>query len=100
MDRKRKKAGIVMVPVLLIIVIGGFMFWKNFYVKHQVEFNTVDETFYNPLMGFAVKAGNEDAVGDNTLVYVDITWREWEPAQGEYDVEAVSKLLSKRLFLP
>lgn len=89
MDKKRKKAGIIIMLALLIVAIGGVMFWKYFYIKKQVKFSTVDDVFYNPLMGFAVKASNEDAVGDNTMVYVDITWREWEPDQGEYAIEAV-----------
>lgn len=53
--------------------------------------DTVNDVFYNPLMGFAVAADYEEAVGKNTLVYMEVSFREWEPQQGKFAVEAVKK---------
>lgn len=74
---------------LFLLLVLLLVFVKLFYVKGTTQIDTTDEVFYNPLMGFAVKADNEDAVGENTLVYVDITWAEWEPEEGVYAIEQV-----------
>ena len=55
------------------------------------RFETTDEVFYNPLMGFAAEAKYPSVVGENTLVYVDITWREWEPTEGKYAFDTIWK---------
>lgn len=73
----------------LITIILLVVFVKLFYVKTTNQFQSTDEVFYNPLMGFAVSAENEDAVGENTLVYVDVTWAEWEPKEGVYAIDAL-----------
>lgn len=43
----------------------------------------------NPLMGYAPRATSQEVSEDISLVYVDITWREWEPEKGEYAVDDV-----------
>lgn len=53
----------------------------------QIEeqtFEAREDMIYNPMCGFAVNADYIDAVGNNTLVYVELTWKDWEPKQGEY----------------
>ena len=40
---------------------------------------------YNPLMGFAAEADYKKAVGENTLVYIEVLWRDVEPEEGVYD---------------
>lgn len=58
----------------------------------KVEKNTYERTgtaLYNPFIGFAPNADYIDAVGDNRLVYVDVTWRELEPEQGVYDFASI-----------
>lgn len=86
MNRKGEKTmwWKILIPLLIIL---AFVFVKMFFVEKNVQFKTTDRVFYNPFMGFAVNADYEDAVGENTLVYVDITWREWEPEEGVYAIE-------------
>lgn len=88
MNRKGEKTmwWKILIPLLIIL---AFVFVKMFFVEKNVQFKTTDRVFYNPFMGFAVNADYEDAVGENTLVYVDITWREWEPEEGIYAIEQV-----------
>ena len=57
----------------------------------QQHFAESDEVLYNPLMGFAAEADYPEAVGRNTLVYVDVLWREIEPEEGVYDFSAVDE---------
>lgn len=54
-------------------------------------FEPTNEVFCNPLMGFAPNADYVDAVGENTLVYVDVTWRELEPEEGSYDFAGINE---------
>jgi hypothetical protein len=51
----------------------------------------IDEPLNNPLSGFAPCADYEEIVGDNQLVYVDVTWRELEPVRGNYDFSAIEQ---------
>lgn len=55
----------------------------------STSFSQSDEVFKNPLMGWAPSADSDDAVADNSLVYIDITWREFEPQKGVYDFETL-----------
>lgn len=55
------------------------------------QFKESTETLKNPLIGFAPSADYEDAAADNTLVYVDITWRELEPSEGVYAFAAIEE---------
>ncbi len=49
------------------------------------------EAFYNPLIGFAPEADYEEAVGENTLVYLGILWKDIEPEEGVYDFSVVEE---------
>lgn len=91
MVNKKKKAGIYTVLALLIVILGGIFLWFFSAIRIQKTFDSVEEVFYNPLMGFAPKAESLNSVGENTLVYVDITWREWEPEKGEYNIDFVKE---------
>lgn len=81
--------GIILAVILLggsaVIMLCNFIFVKNVTYRYQ----GVEEVFYNPMMGFAPNANYIDAVGDNTLVYVDVTWRELEPEEGQYDFASI-----------
>lgn len=48
-----------------------------------------EEILYNPLTGLAPSADYEEAVGENSLVYFDILWREAEPEEGVYDFSGI-----------
>lgn len=63
---------------------------ENLMVLHTVyEDENNEEILYNPLIGYAPRATSPEAVGNNTLVYIDILWSEIEPQQGVYDFEGV-----------
>lgn len=52
-----------------------------------------DEVLVNPMTGYAPWATfyDEDAENNHTLVYVDLTWRDWEPKPGTFDFEGFEK---------
>lgn len=54
-------------------------------------YNRVECALRNPMMGFVPRAEYVDGVGDNTLIYVDVTWRELEPEEGVYDFAKIAE---------
>ena len=65
----------------------------NFYEGGRVSIQTftpkkTDEILSNPGVGLAPWAKNEETLNMNTkLVYIDLSWAEWEPREGQYDYE-------------
>lgn len=58
-----------------------------------IEYELSDEVLYNPLMGFAPNADSDEDTDVNMdkvrLVYIEVTWAEFEPEQGIYDFEKI-----------
>lgn len=67
--------------VVAAIVLWGLLAKQTVVIKPAAY----DGPLGNPMTGFAPAADNHDRVGDSRLVYVDVTWREFEPEQGKYD---------------
>lgn len=80
------KQGILILTAGLILTLSAAVGAVS---RDTYTYDTVDNDFYNPMMGFAPRADSEEAVGDNTLVYVDVTWRELEPEEGVYDFDSI-----------
>lgn len=53
--------------------------------KVDMKYERSEEILYNPYMGFAPAADYMEAVGENTLVYIQITFKELEPEEGIFD---------------
>ncbi len=82
MARRRRMSilFIILLFIVAVLVVYQFVFVKRF----QYTYEVTGEAFKNPLMGYAPNADYVEAVGDNTLVYVDVTWRELEPEEGVF----------------
>lgn len=61
--------------------------------KEDVYPEPSDDVLFNPMTGYAPWAAfqDEDAENNHTMVYVDLTWREWEPEPGMFDFEGFEK---------
>lgn len=79
----------ILVLGLLVLAVCGYLFLLR--TKETYTYQSTGEALKNPMMGFAPSADYEEAVGDNTLVYVGLTWRELEPEEGVFDFEAVEE---------
>lgn len=93
-NQKKSKAGKKMAGCLIfiILIVAGILFYQNALIKkYKYTYEKSEEVFKNPLMGYAPNADYIEAVGDNTLVYVEVKWRELEPEQGQYDFSAISE---------
>lgn len=78
-------AGIAVLSVILISVL-----WLCT-GKNRKEYETTEEVFGNPLMGYAPCAWLEEVKEDISLLYMDITWAELEPEEGQYNWEKIEK---------
>ena len=83
---------VVLFAILIFLVVAVVV---RVYFKFRQDpvytYNESKEHFYNPLMGFAPQGSYKAAVADNTLVYVEVLWRDFEPEEGVYDFEAINQ---------
>ena len=87
MVKKMWIAGCAVAVVILIVFIAV----RNIVPSKIYTYGDTGEAYNNPMIGFAPNADYIEAVGDNTLVYVDVTWRELEPQEGVYDFDAIDE---------
>lgn len=85
MQKKRK--GILVFFSFFIFFLMGWciMYCLRF---QDVHFEPTTKTLVNPLMGWAPWATIEKSEQPHTLVYADLTWRDFEPQEGQFDFAA------------
>jgi len=60
--------------------------------KYQtISFSPLSDPIVNPLMGWAPRASSANIRQPHTLVYADLTWRDFEPQPGVFDFEGFEK---------
>jgi len=66
---------------------------KQYQVRNiqTLNFRPISGPITNPLMGWAPWATIAESQQPHTLVYADLTWREFEPRPGVYDFDAFEK---------
>ena len=88
MTKGKKRMWIITGIVILTVFAAGIYFFLG---KNVKEYKKTEEVFGNPLMGYAPCAWNNKISNDISLLYMDITWAELEPKEGEYDWESIEK---------
>lgn len=84
-NKKREKALLVIIIVLFATVVG-FRFHGDIVVERYVyEDDNTQSITHNPLIGFAVRGDYAEDIGDNSLVYIEILWKDIEVQKGIYD---------------
>lgn len=97
MIKKRNLYASLLAPLFLLAFAGcaaGDVAVTSQPEKQQAkvqQYEQRNEPLYNPLMGFAAEADYKEAVGENTLVYLEVLWTEIEPSQGVYDFSALEE---------
>ena len=91
-DGKKSKSGkVYIIPLLLFAIILSsytFYFLYTSTKTQTIEFSPISAPLINPLMGWAPWATLKDIAQPHTLVYMDLSWRDFEPAEGVYDFAA------------
>ncbi len=90
---KARKGGLAIAALCIAVLALGAAFWWGMRAKQTTVLTpkAIDGPLNNPLSGFAPSADYAEIVGDNTLVYVDVTWRELEPEQNRFDFAPIEK---------
>src|SRR6185369_11287068 len=86
--KKRKRAGVYLVGLLLFLltILVYSAYFLDFATRTQtIEFSSTSDPILNPLMGWAPWASLKTVTQPHTLVYADLTWRDFEPREGVYD---------------
>lgn len=78
-------AGIVLVFAIIIVVL------RILPEETTKKFKKTEEIFGNPLMGYAPCAWNNEVGDDISLLYMDITWAELEPEEGQYAWDSIEQ---------
>lgn len=55
----------------------------------EITFRPDQSVFGNPLMGYAPEAGSASVSDDVQLLFMNLSWRDWEPAEGVYDIDGI-----------
>lgn len=79
---------IVLLILLLLLVLGAaawFVYRSLVSQRQTLSFEPAGGAITNPLMGWAPWASAKDIQQPHTLVYADLTWREFEPEEGRFD---------------
>lgn len=89
--KRHKKRMSVIIRIVLILVAAIMIPAAIPFPREQKDFPMSQEVFGNPLMGYAPGAGTKEVSEDINLLYMDITWRELEPEEGQFDWETIEQ---------
>lgn len=86
MDKRTGRMCLFVLGLVCILLVV----WRMVLVQKSVYTDANEEEIsVNPLIGYAISADYRDAVGDNSLVYIDILWKDMEPQEGLYDFSQI-----------
>lgn len=86
--KRWRRIGAAAVIFILLFFAGIYIVFSQ---KNVKEYERTEEVFGNPLMGYAPCAWNETVSDDISLLYMDITWAELEPEEGQYNWVQIDK---------
>lgn len=87
----KKRGWIWLIIGLILVSASVLMVVKLSSEEIKKKFNKTEAIFGNPLMGYAPCAWNSEIGDDISLLYMDITWAELEPEEGQYAWESIEK---------
>lgn len=78
--------GILILTVIGFLAAAVYMIPYVYNLSANVNFDISYNVYNNPLMGYAHRADEPEHAGTGTLVYIDLTWADWEPKEGKFDI--------------
>jgi hypothetical protein len=87
--RHWKVASALAVVPIAATILG--LAWMTNARQQTIYYEPISDALVNPLMGWAPWASLQDIQQPHTLVYADLTWRDFEPQPGVFDFEGFEK---------
>ena len=84
-NSKKSSAAPFIVMLVLALIIGALLLYilpYRYRLNQTVYYEESKEQLFNPLIGYAPSAEKPEGHEDTNLVYIGLTWKEWEPVQG------------------
>ena len=85
MRKRRSPLPIRLVGLIILSVLVLYVYWMKTNDQQTIHYETVSGPLVNPMMGLAPWATLVNTQQPHTLVYADLTWREFEPKEGVFD---------------
>ena len=76
-----------------LLIFAGFAIYSIFNTQ-ILRYSPIEDPSPNPLMGWAPWATIKKSEQPHTLVYADLTWREFEPREGMFDFCSLKHTIS------
>ncbi len=89
-----RRQGPVMIPLLGLLLLAIVAAVINFHQEtnlQMIKYQELSGPLSNPLMGWVPWATIQQSNQPFTLVYADLTWRDFEPQEGSYDFAGFEK---------
>lgn len=93
MDSTWKRAALV-IAAAAVVALTLWMLWKIPYrygIGGERQYGEKSGQIANPFIGYAPMAEQTEAAEQEELVYISLTWAQWEPQQGVYDTEGLEQ---------
>lgn len=94
--RLRKRQNPPIFSIFFILALLTILYFYIYLLANPIPqtfiYPLTSEPIANPLMGWAPWATIHESIQPHTLVYADLTWREFEPQEGVYDFEVFEKV--------
>lgn len=89
----RKKLPHILIALQLILI-TGLLFYivpGRYRLYDIVLYDAAENVPVNPLMGYAPPAESREACADTDLVFILLPFSEWEPQEGEFDIDGIAE---------
>ena len=86
---KAKLIGAVVVALILFVALSLFVLIPRMYnLSADIDFKEDKKAgMNNPLIGYAPWGNDTARADESSLIYIDLTWAQWEPEEGDFDIE-------------
>jgi hypothetical protein len=94
---KRKKRSLILQYAFLVLLAAAILVLLLYMIPYRFHLNKIitfkpDVTFIdNPLMGFAPDAREEAQCENSRMVFINLTWAEWEPEENVFAVDVLEE---------
>ncbi len=93
--RRSERRKLPILSILFVLSIVTVLYFYIYLLANPINqthiYPLTSEPIANPLMGWAPWATIEESKQPHTLVYADLTWREFEPQEGVHDFSFFEK---------